>query len=313
MAEYRITAGDYSAILVGRGAALRELRFGDRLLTETWEVPEGTKPPMSAGLVLAPWPNRVADGRFTFAGVEHHLELTEPARGNAIHGFVRTVDFAVVDVATDAVAFTVDVGRHPGWPFDLTLGVHYQLAADTGLTVTLTASNVGDGAAPFALGHHAFVRCGDAPIDDCLVHLPAASMQPVDAQRQLPQGDPVSVAGTEFDFRTPRALAGTWLDTPLTDLTATDGRFRHRVSAPDGATTELWTDLNFGWVQVFTADPAKGQEFPGRGRALAIEPMTAPPDALATGHDLITMEPGQSWTGTWGLVQFERFGPETPA
>jgi aldose 1-epimerase len=34
---------------------------------------------------------------------------------------------------------------------------------------------------------------------------------------------------------------------------------------------------------------------------VAVEPMTCPPDALNSGTDLITLAPGESWTGSWGL------------
>lgn len=307
--EYRIAAGEYSALIVARGAALREVRHGDRLLTETWDVPEGEKPPLSAGLVLAPWPNRTADGKFTFDGVAHQLDITEKERNNANHGFVRTVEWNLHDATERSVTLGVPVGRHPGWPFDLTLTVEYALDADGGLTVTHTAANTGDVRAPFALGQHTFIRAGDAEIDDCTLTLAADSTLPLDPERQLPQGDPVEVAGTDLDFRAERRLAGVWMDNPFTDLvvsSSTDdafgaGRHRSRLTAPDGDSTELWTDRNFGWAQVFTADPDHGQGFPGRGRALAVEPMTAPPNALASGTDLIVLEPGQQWSGTWGL------------
>ena len=47
----------------------------------------------------------------------------------------------------------------------------------------------------------------------------------------------------------------------------------------------MWAEPCFGWVQVFTPG-----EFPGKGaRAVAIEPMTCPPDALNSGIDLISV------------------------
>jgi aldose 1-epimerase len=36
-------------------------------------------------------------------------------------------------------------------------------------------------------------------------------------------------------------------------------------------------------------------------RSIAVEPMTCPPNAFRTGTDVITLEPGMSWTGTWGI------------
>ena len=35
--------------------------------------------------------------------------------------------------------------------------------------------------------------------------------------------------------------------------------------------------------------------------AIAIEPMTCPPNAFRTGTDVIRLEPGGSWRGRWGI------------
>ena len=68
----------------------------------------------------------------------------------------------------------------------------------------------------------------------------------------------------------------------------------HRLRGPDGG-VEVWAEPDFRWVQVFTPD-----EFPGSGQAIAIEPMTCPPDALNSGVDLITLAPGEEWVGQMG-------------
>ena len=38
-----------------------------------------------------------------------------------------------------------------------------------------------------------------------------------------------------------------------------------------------------------------------RRRALAVEPMTCPPNAFVSGVDLLMLEPGDSVTHTWGI------------
>ena len=48
---------------------------------------------------------------------------------------------------------------------------------------------------------------------------------------------------------------------------------------------------------VFTGDPLPDVN----RRAIAVEPMTCPPNAFRSGTDLITLEPGASWTGAWGM------------
>jgi len=94
-----------------------------------------------------------------------------------------------------------------------------------------------------------------------------------------------------------RPLRGLVLDHTLGGCSPAvdDALVRHRLTGPGGS-VELWADPDFRWVQVFTPD-----DHPGRGRAVAIEPMTCPPDALNSGTDLIGLQPDATWSGSWGL------------
>ena len=301
---FQIKGGGYRADIVSTGAGLRLLEKSVdgkvEPLTETWQA--GTKPPLSAGLILCPWPNRIRDGFFYFDGIEHQLEITEPARNNASHGLVRRSEWRLEEHEESRVKQSFDLGLHKGWPYPMRLGVTHELTAE-GLVVIHTATNTGTVPAPFGLGIHTFLRAGDTPLDECTLQLSAGVRQPLDPERMLPVGPCVPVAGTEYDFSTPRLLEGVWLDTPFSSLlTDADGRTRHELRAPDGTGAMLWADRDFGWVQVFTADPAKDQAYPGRGRALAVEPMTCPPDAFNTGIDQIVLEPRQTWSAAWGIA-----------
>jgi aldose 1-epimerase len=62
----------------------------------------------------------------------------------------------------------------------------------------------------------------------------------------------------------------------------------------------LWADASFRYLMVYTGDTIEA--VPRRRRAIAIEPMTCPPNALRSGIDLLTVEPGQVVEGRWGLV-----------
>ena len=42
-----------------------------------------------------------------------------------------------------------------------------------------------------------------------------------------------------------------------------------------------------------------------RIRGIAVEPMTCPADAFNSGSGLIVLEPGQQWSGQWGLLSAE--------
>jgi aldose 1-epimerase len=62
--------------------------------------------------------------------------------------------------------------------------------------------------------------------------------------------------------------------------------------------TTLWADGAYDWLQVFTGDPLEPAM---RRTALAVEPMTCPPNAFASGENLVTLAPGESVTSRWGL------------
>ena len=58
-------------------------------------------PAFCNGTVLVPWPNRVRDARWTYDGRVLQLDITEPARGNALHGLLQFTEHEVRE-RTDA-------------------------------------------------------------------------------------------------------------------------------------------------------------------------------------------------------------------
>jgi aldose 1-epimerase len=69
------------------------------------------------GQVLIPWPNRIQDGAYEFAGTPHQLPLNEPAAGNAIHGLVRWASWSTGQREADRVALAYTLHPQPGYPF----------------------------------------------------------------------------------------------------------------------------------------------------------------------------------------------------
>ena len=114
----------------------------------------------------------------------------------------------------------------------------------------------------------------------------------------LPLGA-VGVAGTEYDFTEGRRLGATVLDTTFGDIEHDAyGQSEITVEAPGGRRIVVWADAAFAWWQVYSGDTLPQHRL---RRALAIEPMTCPPDALRSGRSLVRLEPGESWRGTWGI------------
>jgi aldose 1-epimerase len=84
--EYRIEAGQYTATITADGGALRELRYGHRDLIVPFAA--GEPIPDYRGIIAAPWPNRIADGRYTIDGNTFQVPINETQRGCALHGLV---------------------------------------------------------------------------------------------------------------------------------------------------------------------------------------------------------------------------------
>ncbi|MGH2971909.1 MAG: aldose 1-epimerase family protein [Gaiellaceae bacterium] len=106
------------------------------------------------GQVLAPWPNRLDEGRYQWDGVEHQVPLDEPPQ--AMHGLVRWRNWSAVARGEDRVELEHVLHPTPGFPFSLRLRVEYRLDSN-GLTVHTKAENVGERALPFGVGHHPYI------------------------------------------------------------------------------------------------------------------------------------------------------------
>jgi aldose 1-epimerase len=286
--------GEARATITEVAASLRTLSIGGIDLTEPY--PADVVPPFGDGIVLVPWPNRVEDGRWILQGAPQQLDLTEPQLGNALHGLLRDRPYSVAERTGDSVTLAATVFPTRGYPFQLDTSVRYQLV-DDGLRVTHSVTNVGDASAPVAIGTHPFFRLGDVPTDELVLTVAAGTRFETDA-RLNPLGES-AVDGTEYDLRTGRIVAELDLDDAFGAVTPVDGVSRHRLTAPDGRFVELWQEAEFGFVQVFTTRifPKDG----GLGTAIAVEPMTAPPNAFNTGQGLRWLAPGETWSLSWGI------------
>jgi aldose 1-epimerase len=294
--QFEIVHGDQRATIVEVGGGVREYVVGDRDVLHPYPldaVCDGAH-----GAPLIPWPNRLADGRYSFDGEEHQLALTEPEKQNAIHGLLRWRSWRARERSTGRVV--VGTLLHPltGWPFTLAATIAYTLD-DTGLSVETRVTNLGEGPAPLGVGQHPYLSPGpDTLVDDCTLELCARTRILTDPERQLPRGRE-DVEATEFDFRSPRAIDGLQIDDAFTGLDRDrDGLAWVRLGRPDGRTVALWCDESYPMLQIYTAHtlaPAR------RRRGLAAEPMTCPPNGLQTGEGVARLDPGETRAYRWGV------------
>lgn len=288
------TEHETTATISARAAAVRSLAVdGIALVEPTAQVPDL---PGMAGAVLAPWPNRVEDGTWWYDGQRLQLPVNEPELGNAIHGLLAQTDFAVHARSASSVELRTTIDPQPGYPFALEVRVGYSLHPD-GLSARVDVANRGTRAAPVAVGVHPYLRLGDTPLDDLRVSIDADRAWLLD-ERNLP-GAPRDVRGAAEDFRAPHPVDDLPAHALYRRMDAASRGLVHRLSAEDGRAVELWADPTLPWTQWYVAPDLMTDD--GPRRTVAVEPMSAPPNALRSGVDLFRLPPNGSRTWRWAI------------
>lgn len=299
--QLAIASGDHEATITDVGAKVRRYAVGGRDVFTPFGEDEVA--PAGHGALLAPWPNRLADGRYTFEGTTYQVALSEPPTRTALHGLVMWERWDVVPVEDAdhqrgaAVTLRLRLPASGGYPFDLLLQVTYRLG-DGGLHVRTTATNLGRRAAPYGVGFHPWLSPGPGSLDECTFSLDAATRVLVD-DRLLPVGtEPASGA---YDLREPRSARGLDLDDAYLDaLRDADGLSWARLTGADGRTAAVWMDRSMECWQVCTGDHIDALDY--RRTGLAAEPMSCIADAFRTGERLVVLEPGRTHEVTWGAT-----------
>jgi aldose 1-epimerase len=294
--ERVIEHAGYTAVLTPVAAGIRLLQHAGTDLVVPYAADEVR--PYYRGAILTPWPNRVVDGRYRFGGGDYELALTEPARQHALHGLLSWTRFDAAEHDGQSVTWRHESVASTGYPWSLRVEVAYALD-DEGLRTTVAATNLSDSPAPYGTAPHPYLRVGDVPIDECELTVPAQRVLEVTPDRLIPTGV-AEVAGTRFDFRSPRRIGDDQLDHAFTGLAGPgDGQVTVQLRAPSGGGVACtWDAAVLPWVQVHTAD-VPGT--PAHRAGLAPEPMTCPPDAFNSGTDLVVLEPGGSHTASWTI------------
>ncbi|GAA4163019.1 aldose 1-epimerase family protein [Gryllotalpicola daejeonensis] len=300
--QYELTFGEYRATIASVGATLRSLTFQGRDLVVPFDA--DTVRPAYRGAALAPWPNRIGGGAYRFDGVLQQVPLTEPERGNALHGLASWLDFGAIEQTPSRVTLAATIVAQPGYPHRIEVEVVYELR-ESGLYSAITGANSGPDAAPWGTGPHPYLVAGDGHVDDWSLLLPADEVLEVTPDTLLPLGLASVDTANEgaWDFREARTIGDVFIDHAFTSLTRdASGNASVEVRTADGQGVAITWDAVCPWVQVHTADQPQPELHPELHRVgLAVEPMTCPPDAFNSGTDLIVLAPGESHTAGWTI------------
>ncbi|AMM32091.1 Putative aldose 1-epimerase [Sinomonas atrocyanea] len=304
--QHELRRGGAVVVVTELAAGLRSYARNGVALTETYG--DGQIPPGATGITLAPWANRIEDGRWTLDGKVQQLDITEPKFGHASHGLLRNTGYSVLEQTESAVALEAVVFPQHGYPFLLRHRVDYALGSDGGLSVTQTLANDSAASAPYVLGAHPYLRIGDVPTEELTLTVSGRTRLIAD-QRLIPRSsEPVS-GGT--DLRGGQPVSSLALDSGYTDLAFEDAAddtpggpreahaprvARATLAAADGRRVWMWQEQTCPYTHVFVTDT-----FPGRPAAVALEPMSGAANAFNSGAGLGWLEPGASASIRWGI------------
>ncbi|MFJ6455075.1 aldose 1-epimerase family protein [Paenarthrobacter sp. NPDC091669] len=290
--QFELRRGDALAVITELAAGLRFYSRGGVQLTESYD--DDQIPPGATGITLAPWANRVEDGVWYLDGRKQQLDITEVSRNNASHGLLRNAAYTLVDESEFSVTLEATVFPQHGYPFLVRHLVRYELDEAMDLRVRQTLVNDSQDRAPFVLGAHPYLRLGDAATEDLVLTVNARTRLVAD-ERLIPRS--TAAADGQYDLSAGTAVNDLLIDVALTDLAYDGGVARHTLTAPDGRSVSLEQDELSPYVHVFVTDT-----FPGRSKAVAIEPMTGPANAFNSGDGLRWLAPGEAFTMSWGIT-----------
>jgi aldose 1-epimerase len=258
---------------------------------------------------MAPFANRIADGRYRFDGVEYDLQPGVTRDRGVRHGFLRTETYELVESSDGDEAASIVLrsrhvrpGAHAGYPFAIDVTVRYTLDA-RGIELTTTLANVGDTAAPAFFGWHPYFRLGDDGVDAWELHVPADTFIRTDAGT-IPLPDtaawlPMDDADPALDFRRARAIGTVKLDNTFTDLQyGSDGRARTTLRNPaTGLQVSVWQ--THGVMLVFSGDTVPREP----RTSVAMEPMECMANAFNRDDaaPLVRLEAGDERSFTCGI------------
>ena len=224
----------------------------------------------SFGAIVGRYANRIAGGRFSLDGHPYRLSVNEGP--NTLHGgpenFGRRLWRVESSDATRLVLSRRSPDGEAGFPGTLDVRVIYSLPADGVLRIDYAA--VTDRPTVLNLTNHSYFNLageGAGSVLGHVVQVEADAFAPTDAT-QIPTGALRPVAGTPFDFRTPRPLEARIRDGDPQLASAKGYDHTFVIRGPAG-----------------TLRPAATCRDPGSGRRLAVW-TTQPALQLYSGNNL---------------------------
>jgi len=304
------SGGGLSATFVpGAGMIAVSLTFeGEEFLDQREGLGKYVEAGSTLGIpILYPWANRLARDSWKFGPRPTRIEpgayrVKRDENGLAIHGTLAASSLWKVaearaedDLGSASVKATLDFGAHPEllrtFPFPHRVELEFCLTGSR-LTVRTTVTATGDLAVPLAYGFHPYLTLPGSERADWTVALPAMLGLETDT-RHIPTGNSEqseAFEGPLEDRDYDDAFSGV---THGAAFSVADSRRQITVCFERG----------FHAAQVYS---------PVNENFICFEPMKAPSNALVSGRDLTSVEPGQSDIAEFSIAIGEPGPPSGP-
>ncbi len=308
VARVTLGAGDLHVAILTYGAVLQDLRFADLPFSLTIGSPdlsayEGKM--ASCGPIVGPVANRIASAQAMIDGALHRFE-SGPHDTHLLHGGQAAMHGMVWSIAEEGAAHVILSLALPngqgGFPGNRQFTARFDVLPPATLRLTLHAET--DATTLINLANHSYWRMSDAPTTaGHMLQVFADEFLPADAD-VLPTGEIAPVAGTRFDYRSPRALkagAEGLLDTNFCVRKAR-GRLAPvaRLSNADGlvmemASTEPGLQVFDGHILDLPGYRTMDGPAPTAYGGLALEAQFWPNAPHNPAFPDITLRPGEPW------------------
>lgn len=296
MSEIKLQSGDYTAIIRKHGAGLNSLTFRNRNLVEPFLLGQ---PARYRGDLLAPWPNRIRDGKYLVEGKTYEVPINETNRQTSLHGLINNLNWDITIKSRNRVELGVELLESISFPTSLIFRAIYALS-DKGLTIEIHANNSGTKRAPYGVSIHPYlIAFPSEKVDQWKLAMNSDQVLAVDQKRLLPL-QLCEVSELNYDFRQGAKIGNRFIDHAF----KVDESKPRLISlfSQNGNGVEMTFDSSARWIQIHTAD--RNGDSDSRS-CLAVEPMSCPPDAFNSKIDLIWLEPNQSTSSSWRIRGIE--------
>jgi len=266
-----------------KGATISDLRLNRENIYDGYKTFDDLESlAWGRGILLAPFPNRLKDGKYSFEGVDYQFPVNESATGTALHGFISQSEFTLGEFETNQESAFVSchtsyAGEFSYYPFPFKAEVQYILDDLTGFIFKFAVTNSGESNMPIGLGWHPYFNLSES-VDNSVLEVPRMKKIEID-NNMIPNGKKT----TFKNFVKPTKIGDFILDNCF-KLEEENGVAKVTVEGEKGRLIYSQS-TSIPFLQIFT---------PPHRQSIALEPMTCNIDAFNNGDGLKILKPNET-------------------